>query len=127
MMIPIEEPDGGEPEKRFELIACAEIGIGADGGATTSIGLTSSGSAGISDRRRREREDRRGAGSPSERDRCLRGRSLPSERWWDERWWWWVWASSVCSGSRGGTSGANFTRGSAVMEMGRLPPVGETS
>lgn len=126
MMIPMDEPDGGEPEKRFELMACAEIGIGADGGASTSIGLTGSRSAGISDRRRRECERRRGAGSASERVRCLRGRSLASERWCDERWRCW-WASSVCAGSRGGTSGVNFTRGSAVIEMGRLPPVGETS
>lgn len=84
--IPMDEPpEGGEVDIRFEFIACAETGIGADGGASTSIGLTgltgltgSESSAGISDRRR---------------ERCFRGLSEPSERgvrlWlWLWLWWW---------------------------------------
>lgn len=121
----MDEPDGGEPDIRFIFTADAEIGIGADGGATTSTGLGNSAgsSGGISDRRFFDRDEcfRTGASAVSVRDLCLRGAPVVSDRdlWRDERCRSWGGAGSDCDRKE--------MRGSAEIEIGRFPPVGETS
>lgn len=125
MTIAIDEPAGGEEDIRGDAFS-GDGGRGDSGPGTASTGLTglssSAGGAG-SDRCFRDRDERLRTGLPvvSDRDLCFRTGPSPvaeRDRWRDE------WRRS---GAAGLGCDRNEERGSAEIEMGRFPPVGETS